>query len=94
MVQSGTYTDNKNQAFSLTHNGRIQLDKTFARNVSYTIGVSLTQTDNHVSAYAGSGLQPILTARESGYYVVPFETQSYLASGVTESRPGSISMPS
>ena len=90
MVQSGTYTDNKNQAFSLTHNGRIQLDKPFARNVSYTIGVSLTQTDNHVSAYAGSGLQPILTARESGYYVVPFETQSYLASGVTESRPGSI----
>lgn len=88
--QSGKYTDNKTQTFSLTHNGRLQLDKTFARNVTYTVGVSLTQTDNHVASYAGSGLQPILTARETGYYVVPFETQSYLATGITESRPGNI----
>ncbi|MBQ9671775.1 MAG: TonB-dependent receptor plug domain-containing protein [Prevotella sp.] len=86
----GTSTENKNQTFSLTHNGRIQLNKLLARTLSYTVGISLTQTDNHTTSYAGSGLQPILTARESGYYIVPFETRSYLASGATESRPGNV----
>ena len=90
VAADGTYTENKNQTFSLTHNGRLQLEKRFSRTLSYTVGLSLTQTDNHNTAFAGSGLQPILTARESGYYVVPFETRSYLASGVTESRPGSV----
>jgi hypothetical protein len=85
----GTYTKNVNQSLSLTHNGRLQLDKTLARTLSYTIGLSLNATDNTQTSFAGSGLQPILTARESGYYVVPFETRSYLASGATESRPGS-----
>ncbi len=86
----GTYTKNRNQSFSLTHNGRIQLNKLFARTLSYTIGANLTQIDNHTTSPAGSGLQPILTARESGYYIVPFETRSYIASGTTESRPGNV----
>ena len=88
----GTYSENKNQHFSLTHNGRIQLDKMFARTISYTVGISLIRNDASTSSYASvtSGLLPILTARETGYYDVPFETRSYLATGITEGRPGNI----
>ena len=88
----GTYSENKNQTLSLTHNGRIQVEKLFARTVSYTVGISTTQTDAENSSYVSvsSGLLPIITARETGYYVVPFETRSYLATGITESRPGNV----
>jgi outer membrane receptor for ferrienterochelin and colicin len=91
-VQDGTYTENKNQTFSLTHNGRIQVEKLFARTINYTIGISQTWSDSKNSSFASvsSGLLPILTARETGYYVVPFETRSYLATGITESRPGNL----
>ena len=90
--QDGTYTDNKNQTFSLTHNGKIQLDKLLARTLSYTVGLSLTQNDAHTTSYTSvsSGLLPILTAQETGYYIVPFETRSYLATGITEGRPGNV----
>ncbi len=90
-VQDGTYSENKNQTFSLTHNGRVQLEKMFARTLSYTVGLSLNSSDAATSSFASvsSGLLPILTARETGYHIVPFETRSYLASGFTESRPGS-----
>ncbi len=88
----GTYSDNKSQQLTLTHNGRIQLNKTLARTLSYTVGISLSQNDSHTSSFASvsSGLLPILTARETGYYEVPFETRSYLATGITEGRPGNI----
>ena len=88
----GTYSQNRNQNFALTHNGRIQLDKLFARTLFYTIGVSLVRTDASTSSFASvsSGLLPILTARETGYYDVPFETRSYLATGKTEGRPGNV----
>jgi len=33
---------------------------------------------------------PIITAMETGYYQVPWMTQSYLATGITESRPGNL----
>ena len=88
----GTKSENKSQSFSLTHNGHIQTDKFFARTLSYTIGVSMTLNDAETSSFASvsSGLLPILTAQETGYYVVPFETRSYLATGITKSRPGNI----
>lgn len=88
----GTYSESKNQSFSLTHNGRIQLEKKFARTLLYTVGLNLNYNDASTSSYASvsSGLLPILTARETGYYDVPFETRSYLATGITESRPGNL----
>jgi len=91
-IADGTYSESKNQTFSLTHNGRIQLNKLLARTLSYTVGLSLTQNDAHNSSFASvsSGLLPILTATQTGYYVVPFETRSYLATGITESRPGNV----
>ena len=91
-IADGTYSEAKNQTFSLTHNGKLQLDKLLARTIAYTIGISLTQNDSRNSSFASvsSGLLPIITATETGYYVVPFETRSYLATGITESRPGNI----
>ena len=88
----GTKQESKNQSFTLTHNGRVQLNKMFARTLTYTLGLSLSRNDAETSSFASvsSGLLPILTAHETGYYVVPFETRSYLATGLTESRPGNL----
>ena len=89
-IQDGTEASDKNQSFSLTHNGKIRVDRLFSRNVSYTLGLSLNKADSRNTAFAGGGLTPIYTARETGYYVLPFVTQSYKATGITESRPGNI----
>lgn len=89
-IQDGTESKNKNQTISITHNGKITLDKKFARNLSYTLGLSLTQTDARNTAFVAtsSGLIPIITARETGYYNIPWENTSYRATGISESRPG------
>ena len=89
-IQDGTEAKDINKSFSLTHNGKIRLDRIFSRNISYTLGLSLTQADSRNTAFAGGGLTPIFTARETGYYVLPFVTQSYKATGITESRPGNL----
>ena len=91
-IDDGTSTDNKTTTFGLTHNGRIRLDKALARSLKYTVGLSFSQTDNSATSYVANstGLLPILTARETGYYDVPWMTTSYLATGITESRPGNV----
>ena len=91
-VQDGTESESKSTTFGLTHNGRLQLDMPLARSLKYTLGVSLSQSDNRNTSYVAvsSGLLPILTARETGYYSVPWKTTSYLATGISESRPGSV----
>ena len=88
----GTYSKNKTTTFGLTHNGRVRLDLPLARSVRYTVGLSFTRTDARNSSYVANstGLLPILTARETGYYDVPWLTTSYLATGITESRPGNV----
>ena len=91
-LDDGTQSKNKTTTVGVTHNGRIRLDKALARSLKYTIGLSLTQTDNTNTSYVANstGLLPILTARETGYYDVPWMTTSYLATGITESRPGNV----
>ena len=88
----GTEARNKTTTVGLTHNGRVRLDKALARSLKYTVGLSFAQTDTRNTSYVANatGLLPILTARETGYYDVPFETRSYLATGITEGRPGNI----
>ena len=90
--QDGTETKATTTVVGLTHNGRLQIDRPLARSLKYTVGVSLTKTDNRNTSYVAvsSGLLPILTARETGYYAVPWKTTSYLATGITESRPGNV----
>ena len=89
-IQDGTEGKDKNATFSLTHNGKIRLDKLFSRNISYTIGLSLTQSDSKSTAFAGGGLTPIYTARTTGYNRLAFVNTSYKATGYTESRPGNL----
>lgn len=90
--QDGTETKAKTSSFGLTHNGKIQMDLPLMRSLKYTVGLSLSQTDNRNTSFVAvsSGLLPILTARETGYYSVPWKTTSYLATGITESRPGNV----
>ncbi|MBP5338144.1 MAG: carboxypeptidase-like regulatory domain-containing protein [Prevotella sp.] len=88
----GTYSKNKTTTIGLTHNGRVRLDLPLARSLKYTAGISYSIIDSHNSSFVANstGLLPILTARETGYYDVPWMTTSYLATGITESRPGNV----
>ena len=88
----GTYTENKTQNVSVTHNGRIQTDRKFSRSVNYTVGLSLNSTKATKDAFTSfsTNMNPILTARETGYYTVPFESRNYRAVSYTESTPGNV----
>lgn len=91
-IQDGSETESKTTTFGLTHNGRIRMDLPLIRSLKYTLGASMSQIDNSNTSYVAvsSGLLPILTARETGYYSVPWVTSSYKATGITESRPGNV----
>lgn len=91
-INDGTFSKNSNSMFSLNHNGKISVNKRYSRTLSYTLGLSYTQADMQRTAIVptSSGMLPILTAMESGYYNVPFEQVSYQASGGSVSRPGNI----
>ncbi|MDR0891268.1 MAG: TonB-dependent receptor [Mediterranea sp.] len=91
-IDDGTYTRNNNSMFSLTHNGKVALNRLLARTLTYTLGLSFTDTQMKKTAIVpnSSGLLPILTATQSGYYTVPFEQASYEASGGSVSKPGSV----
>jgi hypothetical protein len=91
-IDDGTYSENKSTTVGLTHNGRIRIDRPLARSLKYTVGLNFTQADTKNASYVANstGLLPILTAMETGYYDVPWMTTSYLATGITESRPGNV----
>ncbi len=88
----GQESKNITKVFTLTHNGKLSTDKFFSRNINYTIGLSLTGTDNTNTSYAtvSKGVIHLLTALESGYHDVAWLNHSYLATGYTESRPGNV----
>ena len=90
--QDGTENQSKSTSIGLTHNGKIQMDLPLMRSLKYTAGLTLTQSDTRNTSFVAvsSGLLPILTATETGYYSVPWKTSSYLATGKTESRPGNL----
>ncbi len=91
-IDDGTESKAKTTTIGLNHNGRIQMDLPLMRSLKYTLGLSLSQSETRNTSYVAvsSGLLPILTARETGYYSVPWKTTSYLATGITESRPGNL----
>ena len=91
-IQDGTESKSTNATFALTHNGKLQLDRPFARTISYTLGLSLTANDSRQTSFVGtsSGLIPIITATETGYWSIPWENSSYLATGINHSRPGNV----
>jgi len=89
---SGIETKDVNQNIVVTHNGKISLNKLFSRTLSYTIGASLKNSDSYSTKIIpnSNGFLPILTARETGYHTVSWQTSSYLASGGTISKPGNV----
>lgn len=91
-IDDGTQQKNTNQMILVTHNGKIDFARKFSRIFQYTIGLSYTRNEMRKTAIVpnSTGLLPILTATETGYYVVPFETTSYKASGGSISRPGNL----
>ena len=91
-IDDGTEQKSKTTTVGITHNGRLRLDRPLARSLKYTVGLTLSQADSRNTSYVANstGLLPILTARETGYYDVPWMTTSYLATGITESRPGNV----
>ena len=91
-IQDGTENESKNTTFGLTHNGKLQMDLPLMRSLKYTVGLSLSKADTKSTSFVAvsSGLLPILTATETGYYSVPWKTTSYLATGINESRPGNV----
>ena len=91
-IQDGTEAKSKTTTFGLTHNGRIRMDMPLMRSLKYTLGINMTKIDNRNTSFVSvsGGLLPIFTARETGYYAVPWVTSSYKATGITESRPGNV----
>ncbi len=91
-IQDGTENKNTNKNLTLTHNGRISIDRLFSRSLNYTIGLTLTGTDDISTKYVPTtnGVVHIITARETGYNSIPWLNRSYLATGYTESRPGNV----
>ena len=91
-IQDGTYSKNTTTTIGLTHNGRIRIDRPLMRSLKYTLGLTMSQIDSKNSSFVATstGLLPIITAMQTGYYDVPWATTSYLATGITESRPGNL----
>ncbi len=89
-VQDGTQNEVHNNRYAITHNGKISLDRKFARSLNYTIGFSYTDNHWEKSSYKGTAGQilPILTATETGYYEVSSVVKPYLATGYNENHPG------
>ncbi len=90
--QDGTESRSVNKVLTLTHNGRIQTDRLLSRNISYTVGLTLNAQDSRNTTYVptSSGVVRIVTARETGYYQLPWLNHTYMATGYTESRPGNV----
>lgn len=91
-IQDGQENRSRVTTFGLTHNGRLQMDKPLMRTLKYTLGLNYTDNNQRSTSYKGNatGRTDIITAMETGYYDVPYVMASYLATGITESRPGNI----
>ncbi len=88
----GTEDYQRNNSFKISHDGKIALNLPWMRTLSYTIGVSTVQSDSYKKAKVANpnNYLPMITATETGYYEVPYETSSYIASGGTVSNPQDI----
>lgn len=89
-VDDGTSYKQKDYTFQLSHEGKIMINKPWSRTLSYVLSYSDRYNKmTNTSFVTGSGLIPVLTARETGYYDVPFYTSSYQATAYNLSKPRS-----
>lgn len=91
-IQDGRENKSRITTVGLTHNGRVQIERPLMRTLKYTLGVTYTDNNQRNTGFRGNstGRTDIITAMQTGYYNVPYVMASYLATGITESRPGNI----
>ena len=88
LVADGTFTTQKDIKVGLSHEGRLALNLPLARTVTYTVGVSVSDKQSTTSTFVSrSGIIPIITATQTGYYDVPYQSMSYRSSGGSVSSP-------
>lgn len=87
-VANGTATTQQDFKIQFSHEGKIPLNLPLARTVTYTAGVSFSDKQSTTSSFVTkNGIIPIITATETGYYDVPYQSMSYKASGGAVSAP-------
>ena len=90
-IANGTKTTQGDFTLQINHEGKFAFNLPLSRTLTYVAGFSTSRKESTTSTIVGnsSGLMPILTATETGYYDVPFRSSSYFASGGTVSTPQS-----
>ena len=89
-IANGTFSTQQDFKFGISHEGKIALNLPLARTISYTAGISLSDKHSTTSTFVSkNGIIPIITATESGYYDVPYQSMSYKTSGGAISAPQS-----
>jgi outer membrane receptor protein involved in Fe transport len=89
-IANGTFTTQKDFKIGISHEGKIALNLPLARTITYVAGVSLSDKQSTTSTFVTkTGIIPIISATETGYYDVPFQSMSYQASGGAISAPQS-----
>jgi hypothetical protein len=91
VIATGTATTQGDFTLQVNHEGKFALNLPLCRTLSYVTGFSTSRQESTNSTIVSnsSGLIPILTASQTGYYDIPFKTTSYYASGGTVSTPQS-----
>lgn len=89
-IANGTFTSQKDFKISVSHDGKIALNLPLARTISYVAGFSTSEKLSNTSTFVTkNGIIPIITATETGYYDVPYQSLSYKTSGGAISTPQS-----
>ncbi len=90
LITEGSESTQKSISVRFSHNGKISVNAPLMRTLSYSLGYSESYNESHNSTIvAAGGGMPIITALNSGYYEVPYITNSYNSSGGTIGRPRS-----
>ena len=88
-ITEGTVETQRNNNFKFSHEGKIALNLPLMRTLSYVVGFSTNNSESHKTTKVlnAKGFLPILTAMQTGYYDVPFDTVSYFTGGGVKSNP-------
>lgn len=88
LIIEGSETTQKALSIRFSHSGRLSLNKRLMRTLSYAFGYNHSFNESRTSTIvsAGGGM-PIISAMSTGYYEVPYITNSYKTSGGTIGEP-------
>lgn len=88
VIIEGSESSQKQYSLRLSHNGKLSFNKLLSRTLNYAIGFTMSNNDSWTSSIVSAdGGLPIINSLVSGYYKVPYVTESYRAQGGTISKP-------